>query len=153
MRQWLRLGGSAGYLDPLSNHLMPLVARLCVGTIFWRSGQTKLDGWHLADRAVYLFQTEYRLPFIDSWTAAALTAVIENVVSVFLIAGLASRFAALVLLATTLVIELFVYPDAWTVHGPWAVCLVLVMVRGPGIASVDHWVARWTGFNPFARAP
>lgn len=138
----LRLRGAAGRLEPISNDLLALVARLCVGTIFWQSGQTKVVGWRLSETAVYLFQTEYRLPLIDPWLAAALTAFNENVFSILLIVGLASRLAAFGLFCTTLVIELFVYPDAWAVHGTWAVCLLLVTLRGAGILSLDHWIAR-----------
>lgn len=129
--------------DPFIHDALPLLARLCVGMIFWRSGQTKLDGWHVADSAVSLFQTEYRLPLIDPWLAASLSAFNENVFSVLLVVGLATRVAALVLLGTTLVIEVFVYPDAWPIHGTWAVSLVLVLVRGAGIVSLDRLITSW----------
>ena len=45
----------------------------------------------------------------------------------------------------TLVIEILVYPDAWPTHGTWAACLLLLMTRGPGLVSVDHWLARKFG--------
>lgn len=90
---------------------------------------------------MFLFQTEYRLPFTDPPIAATLTAFNENVFSLLLLVGLASRVAALVLLGTTLVIEIVVYPDAWPVHGTWAVCLVLVIVRGAGAVSLDRLIA------------
>lgn len=135
--------GSGHRHAPISDDVLPLLARLCVGMIFWRSGQTKLDGWHVADGAVYLFQTEYRLPLIDPRMAASLSAFNENVFSALLVVGLATRVAALVLLGTTLVIEIFVYPDAWPIHGTWAVCLVLVLVRGAGILSMDRLIASW----------
>ena len=137
-----RLRAAAARCEPIAYDLLGLAARLCVGAMFWRSGQTKIVGWRLSENAVYLFQTEYRLPLIDPWLAAALAAFIENVFSILLIVGLASRLAASGLLCTTLVIELFVYPDAWALHGTWAVCLGLVVVRGAGVASVDHWLAR-----------
>ena len=148
-----RLRSAAGRFGLISNDLMLLVARCSVGVIFWRSGQTKLDGWHLADSAVYMFQTEYRLPFIDPWMAAALTAFNETVFSIGLMIGLASRFAALILFGTTLVIEVFVYPDAWAIHGTWAVCLGLVIVRGAGVASLDYWLLRLADFSLSARRP
>ena len=137
-----RLRAAAACCEPIAYDLLALVARLCVGAMFWQSGQTKIVGWHLSENAVYLFRTEYQLPLIDPWLAAVLTAFIENVFSILLIVGLASRFTAFGLFCTTLVIELFVYPDAWALHGTWAVCLGLVMVRGAGVASVDHWLAR-----------
>jgi putative oxidoreductase len=40
------------------------------------------------------------------------------------------------------VIQLFVYPNAWSDHLLWASALVLVLTRGPGVFSLDHWIAR-----------
>lgn len=42
----------------------------------------------------------------------------------------------------TLVIQLFVYPDAYATHGTWAAVLLYLIARGPGALSVDHWLAR-----------
>jgi putative oxidoreductase len=41
-------------------------------------------------------------------------------------------------LGMTLVIQLFVYPDAYATHGTWAAVLLYLMARGPGMLSVDH---------------
>jgi putative oxidoreductase len=65
----------------------------------------------------------------------------EHALPALLLIGLASRLAALGLLVMTLVIQLFVYPDAYPVHGPWAVCALVVMVHGAGVFSVDHLLA------------
>jgi putative oxidoreductase len=45
------------------------------------------------------------------------------------------------LLGMTLVIEIFVYPDAWPTHGTWAVWFLVVIARGPGIFSLDQLIA------------
>jgi putative oxidoreductase len=37
----------------------------------------------------------------------------------------------------TLIIEVFVYPDAWSTHLSWAAILLLLMARGPGAISID----------------
>jgi putative oxidoreductase len=55
---------------------------------------------------------EYKPPAIDPTIAAYLAAFAEHFFPVLLVLGLASRFAALALLFMTLVIEVFVYPDA-----------------------------------------
>ena len=106
-------------LERIPNDLIAVIARLSIAVVFWRSGETKLDGWSVSDSAVYLFENEYRLPLIDPWLAAHLAAFAEHVFPVLLVIGLASRFPALALLAMTLVIEIFVYPDAWPTHGTW----------------------------------
>ena len=120
--------------------LIALVARLSMAATFWRSGQTKVEGWHVTDTAVLLFQEEYRLPLINPWLAAHLAAFAEHLFPVLLVIGLASRLSALALLGMTLVIEIFVYPDAWPIHGTWAACLLIIIAHGPGRLSLDHWI-------------
>ena len=58
--------------------------------------------------------------------------------SALLILGLGSRFAALGLLGMTAVIQIFVFPEAWGVHGLWAVGLLAVIAWGPGRISLDR---------------
>ena len=65
--------------------------------------------------------------------------------AILLVIGLATRFAALGLLGMTLVIQIFVYPDAWPTHGTWAACLLTLMTRGPGLFSLDHLLWRRHG--------
>ncbi|MCL6708269.1 DoxX family protein [Pseudomonas sp. R2.Fl] len=129
-------------LERIPHDLIALVARLSIAGVFWQSGQTKLDGWRVSDSAIYLFENEYRLPLVDPWLAAHLAAVAEHVFPILLVIGLASRLSALALLAMTLVIEIFVYPDAWPTHGTWAACLLIIIARGPGRLSLDHFIAR-----------
>ena len=140
-----KINGLFGLLSAIPHDAIALLARLSVGAVFWQSGLTKLDGWGVSNSAVYLFQTEYKLPIIDPWIAAHLGTFCELFFPILLVVGLASRFAALALLGMTLVIEVFVYPDAWPTHGTWAVCFLVVITRGPGIFSLDHFVARECG--------
>lgn len=119
-----------------------LVTRISIAGVFWQSGQTKVDGFRITDTAIELFRSEYRLPFIDPVIAAHLAAFAEHVFPALLVLGLATRFAALALLIMTLVIEIFVYPDAWATHGTWAACFLILMSRGPGPFSLDHLIAR-----------
>jgi putative oxidoreductase len=137
-----RINGLFGLLGAIPYDAIALIARLSVGAVFWQSGLTKLDGWGVSDSAVYLFQSEYKLPLINPWVAAHLGAFSELFFPILLFVGLASRFAALALLGMTLVIEIFVYPDAWPTHGTWAVCFLVVITRGPGLLSLDHLIAR-----------
>lgn len=130
-------------LEHIPHDLVALVSRLSIGAVFWQSGQTKVDGWQVTDNAVYLFENEYKLPLVDPWLAAHLAAFAEHFFPLMLLIGLASRLSAAALLGMTLVIEIFVYPDAWPTHGTWAVCLLVIIARGPGRLSLDHLIDRY----------
>ena len=52
--------------------------------------------------------------------------------------GLFTRLSALALLGMTLVIQVFVYPDAWPTHLSWAVLLLYLIGRGAGAWSLDR---------------
>ncbi|MDO8877235.1 MAG: DoxX family protein [Pseudolabrys sp.] len=119
-----------------------LVTRISIAGVFWQSGQTKVDGFRVTDSAIELFRSEYQLPVIDPSIGAHLAALAEHFFPLLLVLGLATRFAALALLGMTLVIQIFVYPDAWPTHGTWAACLLLLMTRGAGLISLDHLIAR-----------
>jgi putative oxidoreductase len=141
--------GIAGLINRLTTLMacipywfVALIARLSIAGVFWRSGQTKLEGWQMSDSAILLFKEEYRLPLIDPTLAAYLATFAEHFFPVLLVLGFATRFAALALLIMTLVIEIFVYPDAWPTHGTWAACLLILMTQGPGKASLDHLIAQ-----------
>lgn len=125
-------------LERIPMSLLTLCARIFPAAVFWQSGQTKVEGWRVTDGAVALFQEEYRLPLVDPWLAAHAAALAEHALPILLVLGLATRLSAAALLAMTLVIEIFVYPDAWPTHGIWATCFLLVIARGPGVVSLDH---------------
>jgi len=129
-----------GLFERVPYSLIALVARLSMAAVFWQSGQTKLDGWHVSDNAIYLFREEYKLPLIDPVIAAHLAAFAEHFFPVLLVLGFATRFAALALLGMTLVIEIFVYPDAWPTHGTWAACFLILIAKGAGNWSIDHLI-------------
>jgi putative oxidoreductase len=74
--------------------------------------------------------------------AAEVAMVSEHLFPLLLVLGLGSRLAAAALLVMTLVIEILVYPDAYNVHGPWAVCLLLILREGGGRLSLDFWIGR-----------
>lgn len=132
--------GFVDLCDRVPHSFVALLARLVLATIFWRSGETKVEGWHLKDSAIYLFRHEYKLPLIDPVVAAHLAAFFEHFFPALLVMGLASRAAAMGLLFMTLVIQTFVYPDAYVDHGLWAIAALVVIARGPGILSLDHLI-------------
>lgn len=131
-----------GLMASIPYWFVALVTRISIAAVFWRSGQTKLDGWRISDSAILLFQDEYKLPLLNPTFAACVATIAEHLFPVLLVIGLATRFSALALLLMTLVIEIFVYPDAWPTHGTWAACFLILMTQGPGSISVDHLIAR-----------
>ena len=119
--------------------LVLLVSRIGIAAVFFYSGRTKVSGWlTVSDGAVALFRDEYRLPLVDPVLAAHAAAYAEHLLPILLLFGLGTRFAALALLGMTLVIEIFVYPDAWPTHLSWAAPLLLLAARGGGAISVDR---------------
>jgi len=129
-------------LDGIPYWPIAFAARIFPAMVFWQSGQTKVAGFSLKPNAIALFEDEYRLPLLDPETAAYAAAFAEHLFPVLLVIGLASRFSAAALLLMTAVIQLFVYPDAWPIHGVWATCFLIVIARGPGLLSLDHLIAR-----------
>jgi putative oxidoreductase len=132
-------------LDSIPYSVIALAARIFPAAVFWISGETKVEGWHVKDSTIALFRDEYALPVIDPAIAAQLAAFAEHFFPLLLVLGLASRLAALGLLGMTAVIEIFVYPDAWPTHGVWATCFLVVIARGPGVLSLDHLITRYFG--------
>lgn len=122
---------------PLS--IFQFVFRLVVAEVFWSSGLSKIDSWQIT---IVLFRDEYRVPFLSPELAATLATAVELSVPVFLVIGLATRLATLPLLGMTLVIQLFVFPESWPVHLMWTAMLGFILTRGPGVLSLDHWIAR-----------
>lgn len=142
-------------MQRIPHDLIAVLARWSLAATFWQSGQTKIEGFalnlvqgewlwgwpHLADSAVALFRDEYKLPWIPPEWAALMAATAEHALPVLLLLGLFTRWAALGLLCMTLVIQLWVYPGAYMVHGLWAVALLYLMAHGPGRLALDAWLA------------
>jgi putative oxidoreductase len=124
-----------GLLDRVPYWLLALPLRLGAAAVFWNSAQTKLANW---DTTLELFTDEYKVPLLPPEFAAHLALGIELTTPVLLVLGLFTRAAALVLLAMTTVIEIFVYPLAWPTHIQWAAMLLVLLCRGPGQLSLDQ---------------
>jgi putative oxidoreductase len=137
LRPFDRLAGVAR--KALPDDLLLLVARLGVASVFFLSGRTKVDGiLHITDGTYSLFADDYALPLIPSDVAAHLATYGEHLFSILLVLGLFTRLSAVAFLGMTLVIEVFVYPDAWSTHLSWAAILLLLIAKGGGRFSLDR---------------
>ncbi len=118
--------------------LLLLINRFAIAAIFLQSGRTKVDGiLHITDGTYELFRTEYVLPLVPPDIAAHAATYSEHLFPALLALGLLTRPSALALLGMTTVIEVFVYPDAWTTHLGWAGLLLPLILRGAGRWSLD----------------
>ncbi len=130
--------------ESIPQSFISLVARIGLANVFWTSGQTKVDGFlHISDNTFYLFREEYKVPLLPPDLAAYMATTAEHIFPVLLLVGLASRLSALALLGMTLVIQLFVYPSGWPEHIFWLTAILVIIARGPGVASLDHLI--WRG--------
>ena len=142
--QLLETGRSLAERVPYS--LVALVARFGVASVFWRSGQTKVGGFHIREATFFLFRDEYKVPLLPPDLAAYISTIAEHVFPVLLVIGFASRLSALALFGMTMVIQLFVFPDGWPEHVLWIGLMLIIIARGPGAVSLDHLL--WSNLRP-----
>jgi putative oxidoreductase len=121
--------------------LMLLFTRIVFAGIFWRSARTKVEegSWFsISDTTYYLFAEEYSGVPLPSDFAAVMATISEHAFPILLVLGLFTRFSALALLGMTMVIQIFVYPEAWwSVHAVWAALALILITRGGGKLSFD----------------
>lgn len=123
----------------ISDAVLSLGARVALGAIFFMSGRTKVDGFLTVTDGTYaLFRDEYKVPLLPPELAAHLATYAEHLLPVLLVLGLFTRLGALGVLGMTLVIQLFVYPDAWPTHLSWMTLALYLIGRGGGPVSVDR---------------
>ncbi len=148
---WLgRIDGLIAAVAPVS--LAQLALRFGLAVPFWRSGMSKWDGFlHLNDVAILLFTSELKLhlpggpyDFPAPAVMAFAVACAEILLPILLVLGLATRLAALGLLAMTIVIQ-FTVPDGWPIHLTWAAMGLAVVTWGAGRLSLDWWLVSGSG--------
>lgn len=135
--------------------LVALVLRLVMARVFFLDGQARVDGplvplsfqdfsfslvlpAQMRPEAIVGFFTSYPpLPVPPALIATVVTYA-ELLLPILLVVGLATRFAALSLLVLTVVLQLYVMPQAlWTAHIYWAAALLVLLSQGPGLLSLD----------------
>lgn len=77
------------------------------------------------------------LPFVPPVAAAYAATISEHLFPTLLVLGLFSRYAALALFGMTMVIEIFVYPDAWPTHISWIGLMLPIIALRRGRISLD----------------
>ena len=139
---WLveMIGAIIGLFDRIPYWLIALTARIALAQVFWSSAQAHLTNW---DTTLYMFGDTYQVPLLPPELAAYLAVAMELAMPPLLVLGFATRFAALALFGMTLVIEIFVFPEAWPTHIQWAAMQLVLMGRGAGSLSLDALMKRW----------
>ncbi|MBA3777470.1 MAG: DoxX family protein [Betaproteobacteria bacterium] len=131
------------WLEAVPYSVLALPLRFGVAWIFWSSAQVKLLNWQ---RTIEFFTDEYRVPILSPELAASMALAVEIACPILLVLGLFTRFTVVVLMAMTLVIQIFVYPEAWPTHLQWFAMMLVLLCRGAGTLSADHLLWRW--FRP-----
>ena len=83
--------------------------RAGIALVFWRAGKSKLPIGN--ESTIGLFRDIYQVPLLPPELAAHLATIIEIAGAALLGLGVLTRPTAAVLLAQTLVIQLFVFPE------------------------------------------
>jgi putative oxidoreductase len=137
--------------------LVALGLRLIMARVFFLSGQMKIAGptypvslfgrdgdfsivlpAEIRPETFELFQTQYSALPMPPTVAAYLFTYAEFVLPICLVLGFATRLSALALLAMTILIQVYVVPDAlWTAHVYLFAILMVLMSVGPGAISLD----------------
>ena len=135
----IRLQHTIAILDRFPLPILQLMFRIAIAAVFWSSGLTKIASW---DATSALFRDEYMVPLLPPELAAVMSATFELSCSALIVVGLVTRLATLPLLGMTFVIEIFVYPEYWSMHLMWATVLLFLLTKGPGAFSLDHYAGR-----------
>ena len=158
-RLFTTINNGLGFLAPIAD----LLVRFWVGWVFFRSGLTKtqtasfnLFGSEFSypislsptDSTIMLFKYEYEVPLLPAELAAQLGTLAELILPVFLILGLAGRYAALALFVFNIVAVISypgLNPAGLEQHQVWGLLLLVTICHGPGKLSIDHLIGRFYG--------
>lgn len=133
-------------LQAWGNTVFGLALRVFIAWQFLKAGIVKVSNW---DGTLSLFREEYTVPLLPPEIAAVMGAGGELIFSTLLILGLFSRPAALGLFAVN-VMAAISYPQLWTFECPaalndhfyWGICLLVLIVIGPGKIALDQWLKK-----------
>ncbi len=120
-----------------------LFVRIALAGIFWFSGRSKVEEgtlFTLSENTLYQFDdTPFNNVPLPPEFAAHMAFYAEHLFPVLLVIGLFTRVSASALLIMTLVIQIFVFPEAWwQVHIIWVALALVLITRGAGLISLDQ---------------
>lgn len=122
--------------------------RLALASVFWWSGRSKIEEGTLlsiSDGTYFLFENEYMGVPLPPAISAVMATAAEHILPIMLVLGLATRLSALGLFMMTMVIQIFVYPEAfWSVHLLWFALALVLVTHGAGRFSLDNIIDRRT---------
>ena len=143
---------AARILNPLQG-LFAAGARFYVGWQFLKSGWLKATSF---ENTLFLFAEEYRVPLLPSDLAAVLGTAGEIGFSALLILGICGRLSALGLFAVNVMAVVSYahvllsegFEAALGQHYLWGFMLAMLVIYGPGVISIDNWLARGAPREP-----
>ncbi|MBV1959402.1 MAG: DoxX family protein [Pseudomonadales bacterium] len=136
--------GLFSWLEKLSA-VLDIALRIWIARVFFMSGLTKIQTW---DTTLMLFEYEYSVPVIPFQLAAYMATAGELMLPVLLVLGLFTRFGLAGLFVLNLVAAIS-YPDISPAgtqqHIMWGLMMVVLLIHGPKLFSVDKWLDKKFG--------
>ncbi|HKJ53106.1 MAG TPA: DoxX family protein [Gammaproteobacteria bacterium] len=119
-----------------------LYFRCHVAWVFLKSGWWKLTNW---ETNLTLFEYEYQVPLLNHEVAAYLATFGELVFPIFLVLGLGTRYAAVLVQFVNVMAVVSYYSTlskgaGLALHQLYGAMLLTCMVYGGGLVSLDHWL-------------
>jgi len=141
--------------------LVALVLRLIMAGAFFVSGQAAVVGPEITfsfrglnfslilpaqvrDDVLDAYATQFATVPISSVFIANGFAFAEFLLPIYLVIGVGTRIVALVLLIMTIVLQIYIAPEAlWTTHVYWLAILLTLMAGGAGAISLDWLISHF----------
>jgi putative oxidoreductase len=151
------VGGIVAICSVIPYGFVALGLRLIMGLVFFISGQSMIAGpvlrfdWlpddlrfavvlpaEVKEATFRMFEAQFAALPMSPRHAAYIFSYAGFILPICLILGFATRLAALGLLVLTVLVSLYVMPEAlFTLHIYWMAILTVLMTVGPGALSAD----------------
>lgn len=152
------LGGIVAACGLIPYALVALVLRFVMARVFFLSGQSKVIGptipvsyqdfsfsitlpTQVRDETLRAFEAQFATAPVWPSLIAHIVAYAEFILPICLIIGFGTRLSAFILLIMTVILEVYVNPDAlWSTYAYWGSILLVLMTCGPGAISLDRLI-------------